>query len=145
MAESEYGAYPRKGASRSGSSTGYSVEARVSSGAPHTVSGQPLDGLWRRMCFADVSPGFGVPKTRYPRLDPHMRTLDLLSWEAANALRWCLHALPEAPAVLETRVVQHVVEYQQAEFIIGAVEGGGDVPQAPRLDHDALAKAKAHA
>lgn len=98
-----------------GSGHGYHVEARLSHGKPRAVGRNMLDGEWRQVDFDETLPGFGVPA--YDRLDVGCFIFYLLSYEAAQALRWWFAA--HAGYGVETRLVKHRIEYAAKQFIVG--------------------------
>ena len=107
--------FPRKSETRQGKTRCYTVEAR-SMNQPMQCNGVLLGHEWHRMHFREAPLNLGVPRgSRYEigLLDE----LDMLDYQAAQALRWWLHAqayaepIGASPYALETRLVEHEVKY----------------------------------
>lgn len=103
--------YPKKGGSISGHETGWTVEARYSFDKPATIAGRIFDNRWQPVQF-DESP-IGVPIRKEPMRFGGVG-MTLLSYPAAQALRWWLHACAEAENryCLDTKLVEHKLTYQ---------------------------------
>ncbi len=117
----EPGEFPRaKGQSHGGTESAWSVQARHTGPAPVQLGGQTFDNRWRNVGFSESR--LGVPANK-----PFSQATQfgLLSYPAAQALRWWFHAnaaLSYQHLLLETRLVQHQVEYQISERAISAHE-----------------------
>jgi hypothetical protein len=129
IVEVEPAEFPAKGSSGSGVQTGYSVEARHTYSDPIVIAGTIYHQNWRRV-QPDQAQGFGVPAAH-----PHYRYLhehNLMTYPAAQAIRWWLHAIAEAESIggglcLETRLIKHKVEYSHAETKVSVhAQVGGD-------------------
>ena len=115
----------------SGTTIGYSVEARMNYSRPETILGTAYDNRWQRVQI--VAGDSGVPMKRSPALDH----VDLYSFETAEALRWWFIAAAEASRIggslcIETRLVRHRVEYSYSAkpvAYVGARDGRGDMPE----------------
>ena len=128
--------YPRKGQSGSGTTHGFSVEARFNSGLGiKEICGIQLTSQWKTLTFAKVDPPIpGVPNGSILHYFP--RYFDLLTYEAAQAMRWWFHAEAEHQMLgglcIETRLVKHKVTYSIAEEAVSHHEhvggDGGDYP-----------------
>lgn len=115
------------GMSQSGSQNGYSVEARYNFPDPIQIGKQLFDNRWRKVTFESCQ--HGVPSNN--RYDFALQLTGLLSYPAAQALRWWLHAEAEALGVgglcLETRIIQHKVAYNiKADPVEAVMPIGGD-------------------
>lgn len=105
-----------KGPGGSGTTYGYTVEARFSYHEPAQIGGVLLDNRWREVKFTAST--IGVP--RGPRWNAaQFEQGGLVGYAAAQALRWWLHADAEANSVgggvcLETRIVKHKLTYSYA-------------------------------
>ena len=106
----------------SSTSTGYTVEARFFMRDAEMIRQQVYDDKWRQVELYQSA--IGVPmSTSYQReLIEH----GLLSYSAAQALRWWFHAQAEIECVdgapgLQTRLVQHRVTYTNEVKAIGVV------------------------
>lgn len=114
------GEFPKKGSSGGGKTPCYSVEARIPSGQPEQVGETIYHAEWRGVLF-DKSV-VGVPSNLHCRA---AEDLGLLSYEAANALRWWFHAAAKS-YVIQTRIVKHVIEHNYQETIVSAFGIVGD-------------------
>lgn len=104
----------KPGQSASGKNHGYSVEARLNTYKPDEVLGNILDNRWRRLNFPESH--IGVPLHRKGELG--LGELGLVSYAAAQALRWWFHAEAENSRkgiCLETRIILHEVTFSYAE------------------------------
>ena len=115
--------YKRVRSSATGTEVAYSVEARHSEiQEPIQLNDQIFDGLWREVKFK-ASP-IGVPSDRY-----YARSLEhgLLGYEAAQALRWWLHAESRNAIgggyCLETRIIAHKITYSHKVEAVGVADG----------------------
>lgn len=124
--------FPKSGSSGSGTTTGYTVEARHNYHDPVTIGSQTFDLRWREVRYQRGVPG--VPtRSGSPHDEGTYRTY---SFPAAQALRWWLHAESEAGTgfgvCLETRLIEHKIEYKYSVTAIAAHEhaggDGGDIP-----------------
>lgn len=119
--------YTRDGSSGTGTEIAYTVEARNNYIDPRQVGGQIFDNRWRRVIFhRDV---IGVPQC--DRHNRHTREHGMLGYQAAQALRWWVHATAEAERMaicLETRIIKHTIEYSYKITAVSAHEmiGGED-------------------
>lgn len=108
--------YPKDGQSHSGTTNGYSVQARYNYPEPKQFGDIILHREWKTIYFPK-SNTIGVPTGN--SLDWAANQLGLLSYPAAQALRWWFHANAEAEILgslcLETRIVKHKVEYSIKE------------------------------
>ncbi len=123
--EETYDKFPRKGGSSSGSEIAYSVEARYNYSHAEKFGALILDKRWTRINFEKTD--IGVPNTVRTQFSTEN---NLLSWVAANALRWWfLSSLGfSGTTCVETRIVKHVITYSFSEEITSAhhVIGGED-------------------
>jgi hypothetical protein len=95
--------------SSNGTAHGYSVEARMHGNLPPLQIGRQIfDSNWRGVQFDSGGP-CGVKASQWHRYE--LDACGLLSYEAAQALRWWL--LADAPAFsgIETRLVKHTITY----------------------------------
>ncbi len=110
--------WPKAGSSASGTDRSYSVQARMAYYEPRTVSGMMLDTRWKTVCF---KPGeVGVPIHRWHSWPDH----GLYNYQAAEALRWWFVAqarVENNEICLETRLVEHEVDYSWKESSVKAV------------------------
>lgn len=125
---SEEEKYPSFGGRGSGTTTAYSVEARYNNPHPREAAGRLFDNRWQMLHF-DKSP-IGVPATTWRH--PFVHEIGLLSYQAAQALRWWFLAQLETSVAgclcFETRIVEHKVEYSYATEAIAHhdLTGGED-------------------
>lgn len=114
--------FPIKGQSGSGSTLGYSVEARSTFSRPQPFGEIVLDERWLRIYFPKGP--IGVPaENRFTSTG--LRECSLLPYASAEALRWWFLAEIEkgiGGMCVETRIVQHQVKYQYSEEIVGRDE-----------------------
>lgn len=107
--------YPKDGGSQSGSSWGYSVEARQNSSRPVVIGEQIFDNRWKRVHFQNGS--MGVPTAK--SYEWAVVQAGLFSYQAAQALRWWFHAEAENTAgggiCTESRIVKHEIKYSISE------------------------------
>ena len=108
-----------------GSSTrpGYTVEARFSLINPEKIGRQIYDNRWRQVEFDQSA--IGVPMS--PIYHRELIEYGLLSYSAAQALRWWLHAQAElecfgASHGLQTRLVLHQLTCEHDVKAIGVVD-----------------------
>jgi hypothetical protein len=136
--------YDKRPATRSGSETAWVVEAR-STRSPRQVNNQIFDGEWRRVKF-DQHP-MGVPATA--RGSRYTAEAQMLSYPAAQALRWWIHAVLESDynnLCFETRLVKHVIKYsvsnapESQHAVIGGEDRSGVMPVTPNADYALHAK-----
>ena len=103
--------YQTDGNSGSGTTTGYSVEARCSCREPKRYGDLILHDKWQTIHFPKGSPGVPPPKFQQYELE---RT-GLHGYQAAQALRWWFHAELEQEIMgglcIETRIIKHEIEY----------------------------------
>lgn len=102
--------YPRNQGAGSRTETAYAVEARVNPDSPFgpvQINDQIFDGKWRRVVFDKTT--MGVPRCADFR---HLTIqANLLSYAAAQAMRWWLHAIEDTDFfshhTLQTRLIAH--------------------------------------
>ena len=103
--------YERNKGSGTGTETAYTVEARNTC-KPIKVGNQIFYDKWLRVEFDKST--IGVPQCAPFQL--HTKEHGLLSYQAANALRWWFHAVLEQEMdagrwSMETRIVKHIISY----------------------------------
>jgi hypothetical protein len=110
--------YPKKGTSGNGSDVGYSVEVRYTgSNNAVVIDGEIYTGKWRR--FSPKQSPIGVPP--HHRYSVWLDQCHLMSYPAAQAIRWWFHAIADFEfknLCLETRLVKHAVKYSFSEEAI---------------------------
>lgn len=114
--EKESSEYPRADGSGSGTDCVWSVEARYNYHTAKAFGDLILDNRWQRLYFKKHKE-IGVPQGGC--LTPAIKLSGLLSYQAAQALRWWFIANCENDSMfgvmgalcLETRLVKHEVEY----------------------------------
>lgn len=103
---------PKECPSGSGTIHGYSVEARYASHSPLVLGDLILDERWRHVSFPKGHPGVPIGPSYHASF---LSRCGLMSYPAAQALRWWLHAEGDASSIgclcLETRIVKHKVRY----------------------------------
>lgn len=120
--------YPKSGQSHSGTVFAYSVDARNNYPEPKQFGDVILHKEWKRMYFPEGKCGVPIGN----KFDCAQIALGLLSYQAAQALRWWLHAEAEVEMLggmcLETRIVKHEVTFSMSEKKISHHEviGGED-------------------
>ena len=115
----------------SGSFPAYSVEARDTYGPARAdiIPGIQLDTVWRPVSFQRAQAGVPIGPSYSADI---MERCGVMSYPAAQALRWWLHAQAEAGKTsglcLETRLVEHRVKYSITHTAVSvhAVIGGDD-------------------
>jgi len=132
--------YPKKGQSHSGTVSAYSVEARYNYPEPKQFGDIILHKEWKKMYFPEGKHGVPVGN----KFDYAQIALGLLSYQAAQALRWWLHAEAEVEMLgglcLETRIVKHMVTFSVSEEkvshhdIIGGEDRSNCVPDWGKKD-----------
>lgn len=123
--------FPKPRSSGSGTEVGWSVEARYAFMRPEEIAGHLLDERWQTIEFAKCSPGCGVPTV--PSFSKQREQSGLLSYPAAQALRWWLHAIADVDfkVCLETRLVRHDIRYQSECTAVSAFDvQTGRIPNA---------------
>ena len=95
--------------SRTGKSTGYTIEARHNTREVLKYGRQLFDNRWREIDIFEVPPSAGIPS---PRHREELKIAGLYSYEQAQALRWQFIAAVDALEgisgwCLETRLVAH--------------------------------------
>lgn len=122
--------FPRKGSSGSGTYRLYTVEVRYDYPESKAWGDFIIDREWRTLPI--IKWNVGVPNKTFSR---HAEDHGLLSWPAANALRWWAHAA--MGWCVQTRIVAHEFEESYSETIIGYhdVIGGGGSDARTRLTH----------
>lgn len=106
----------------SSTSTGYTVEARFFMRDAEMIRQQVYDDKWRQVELYQSAIGVLMSTSYQRELIEH----GLLSYSAAQALRWWFHAQAEIECVggapgLQTRLVQHRVTYTNEVAAIGVV------------------------
>lgn len=120
--------YKTEKESGSGTTVGYSVEARCSCREPKKVGDIILHDKWQRIHFNKGFPGVPQPKVHLYELE----RAGLLGYQTAQALRWWFHAELEREILgglcIESRLVKHQVEYSYKSTAISQHEiiGGND-------------------
>lgn len=120
--------FPKKGTSGSGTDTGYTVEARYTgSQGSVVIDGVIYTAKWTRL-HPKESP-IGVPP--HHRYSAWLRQCGLMSYPAAQAIRWWFHAIADVDfknLCLETRIIKHKVEYSFSEEAVSehCIVGGED-------------------
>ena len=122
--------FPKKGQSGSGTEEAYSVEARFMYDEPKQFGAQIFDQRWKTVQFDRTNPPFGVP-TGHPSVLSVRDACGLYGYQAAQALRWWLHANAAAgwqDTCLETRLVKHKLRYEFSSEAVSAhaIVGGDD-------------------
>lgn len=122
VADALAGDFPKSRGSTSGTTTGYSVEARYTYHEPKVVAGALLDNRWRELHFPEGQPGVPAVCRHHTEL-LHTR---LMEYQAAQALRWWFLANAAADGFtgtlcVETRLVEHSVEYTSKTQALKAV------------------------
>ncbi|SRR6266404_238374 len=115
--------FPKSGSSGSGSETGYSVEARYNYPQPKIIAGVIYHKDWRH-----VHPQQGV--LGVPVAHPQQRHIiehGLMSYPAAQAIRWWLHAIAASEEFLgglclETRLIEHRISYSYKETLTSSID-----------------------
>jgi hypothetical protein len=124
MSETTKPEFPRETRSsrHGGSEQGYAVEARCSLKAPINVAGLLLGDKWAEVNFKQSS--VGVPGAPMHSILP---VVGLLSYAAAQALRWWMHANSEASEGrfgesmgLETRIVCYEIKLDFSAHAVSA-------------------------
>lgn len=106
----------------SGSETAYFVEARYNYSEPIKIGAQIFDNRWRRVDYQESM--IGVPRcANHAR---HTAEHNMLGYQAAQALRWWLHANATAMIAgnlcLETRILSCKISWTYSIEVIGAHE-----------------------
>lgn len=124
------GLFPRNNGGGSGTHMLYTVEVRYDYPSPKAHGDFIIDREWRTLPLARGFPG--VPNQTYSRT---AADFGLLTWPAANALRWWAHA--EFGLCLQTRLVQHRFEERYSDTVTGYfdVVGGGGSDEKTRMTH----------
>lgn len=109
---------------------GYSIEAMLTTDMPEMIAGNLVDSKWRTVNVDHVPNGVGVPRSADYHADIFAK-LGVMGYEAAQALRWWLHA--EAARShkhwgLRTRLVRHSVSYSMQATPGEAIEEIGGNP-----------------
>jgi hypothetical protein len=119
-----------RGSSCSGSTFGYAVEARCSYIEPRQIGDVLLGTEWKRIPFAAAKCGVPIG-AEYEA--PTLKMCGLLSYQAAQALRWWFHADAEREPLggslcLETRIVKYAIQYSYKTEAVSThcVIGGED-------------------
>jgi hypothetical protein len=132
----------------SGTTVGYSVEARSTS-KPTLVLGNMIGEKWTRISFSRGEKGVPIPGCWDG--SGQLEKLGLFSYESAQAMRWWFLAAAEdsfvndarlirvplpSPWCLETRLVRHEIKYQYTVTAVSAcelVDNPGAPPKEPEL------------
>jgi hypothetical protein len=130
----------------SGTTVGYSVEARSTS-KPTLVLGNMIGEKWTRISFSRGEKGVPIPGCWDG--SGQLEKLGLFSYESAQAMRWWFLAAAEDsfvndarlirvplpnPWSLETRLVRHEIKYQYTVTAVSAcelVDNHGAPPKEP--------------
>jgi hypothetical protein len=116
--------FPVDRASGSGSTDGYTVEARLNyNGRSEVIAGVCLGPTWVTLDFQKAPAGFGVPQGNVGH--GHLPYTDLLAYPSAQALRWWFLANAYAErkdTCLETRLIKHTASYSFKEVATGVVD-----------------------
>lgn len=128
--------YPQtRESTTNGHDYGYTIQARHNAHGIFTCGGQQFDNRWAEVNFKPVPEGYGVPGYRERSMTG---AVGLYSYEAAQALRWWLHAEAAngrksdiyalfAGGCLETRIVKHKMIYSYTVEAVSHHEHvGGD-------------------
>lgn len=104
-------------------STGYTVEARFFMRDAEMIRQQLYDGQWRKVEFNLSANSIPMSPVHHHELLEH----GLLSYSAAQALRWWFHAIAEIECVggapgLQTRLVQHRLTLEHDVTAIGVID-----------------------
>lgn len=121
--------------SRSGTTFGYTVEARFNYRNAKTVAGHIFDNRWREVPFGFNDIGRGNPRPKFVHSELSMA--NLLSKNEANALRWNFICHADADDIcgslcLETRIVEHEITYSfsaKPVKYLDAFDMRGDLPE----------------
>lgn len=106
---------PYYGKTFAGKHFGYSIEARNIGTVPESFGNQIFDARWKRL---NVETSIFRGKEEFP----HLKILDLFSYQAAQAIRWWFLAELEKTCCSifwETRIIKHEIEYKYAEKSVG--------------------------
>lgn len=102
--------FPSERGNHHSSMVGYSIEAMFDSDSPQMIAGRLYDNRWRTVHFDKSPEGFGVPAG--DRFNSEVTKHGLFGYEAAQALRWWLHAIARNEGheyCLKTRLIAHKV------------------------------------
>lgn len=115
--------YEKNRGSGSGTEIGYTVEAKYDYLCPAEISGQLFDNRWRAVNFEKSK--IGVPSCA-PSYQRHLLENGLLSFSAAQALRWWFIAEVEASnhgfsLCWATRLIEHRVTFSHKVEAIGQI------------------------
>ena len=107
----------------------FSVEARFVAKGSKEVCGQVFTDDWQRLHFEDGGP-VGVPANR-GKFELASSYFGLMSYQAAQALRWWFHAVLESTfsdSCFETRIIEHRIKYSIEQEAVAAhdVRGNSD-------------------
>jgi hypothetical protein len=103
--------------------TGYTVEARFFMRESEKIRQQIYDEQWRQVEFDLSANSIPMSPVHHHELLEH----GLLSYSAAQALRWWFHAIAEIECVggapgLQTRLVQHRLTLEHDVTAIGVID-----------------------
>ena len=121
--------------SSSGTSFGYSVEARYNYPTPKRIGNAIYDNRWREIETFKNTGRYGVPEPAYPH--PACQLTGLFSLAEAEALRWGFICLANSSSeigrswCLETRIVEFKIEYSYSakrSRYLNAFDLRGDLP-----------------
>jgi hypothetical protein len=136
----------------SGTTVGYSVEARSTS-KPTLVLGNMIGEKWTRISFSRGEKGVPIPGCWDG--SGQLEKLGLFSYESAQAMRWWFLAAAEdsfvndalpiripmpSPWCLETRLVRHEVKYQYTVTAVSACEVVDNLGAPPKEPEPPKAK-----
>lgn len=112
--------FPKKGSSHHGTEMAWEVEARCATSHPRAFGSLLLGDKWSAVPFEEAAGG--VPNGG---LFFQGNELGLLTYEAAQALRWWFLAslrVKHESYLVETRLVQHKITYSKTAEAIAATE-----------------------
>ena len=122
--------YPKKRSRGSRSLDGYTVEARYNFDRPMTIAEQIFDNRWREVKTYPAN--FGVPIGMDFDVE-QLKERGLLSYPAAQAIRWWLHACAHSQIgisglCMETKLIKHRVEIRHECMAVSEhkIIGGDD-------------------
>ena len=100
--------FPSKRGNHHSTTKGYSVQAMFAFDSPRMIAGQIFDNRWREVSYQESV--IGVPAAS--RFTACILQHGLFDYEAAQALRWWLHAVARHEGneyCLRTRLVEHSI------------------------------------
>jgi len=110
--------FPREESRGSATEHAYSVEARYNNDHPKQIGDTIFYKEWKPLPFEKSK--VGVPNDLMPG---KAKEMGLLSYQAAQALRWWFHASLSFDGIcFETRILKHIVESSYSEKVVGAFD-----------------------